>query len=343
MKLLICTQKVDINDSILGFFHRWIEEFSQHFEKISVICLEEGEYNLPDNVHVYSLGKEEWQSRIQYVLRFYQYIWRLRKEYSHIFVHMNPEHIILGGFFWKLANKKIGLWYNHTVGSFWLRISWVFCDWVFHTSPFAYTARYNKSLRMPAGINLDIFKLISDVKKRENSIYFQGRVTVSKRVHVLLESFAILRKRGIHALLTVVGPEEDSYITPFKQKYSDYIDKKEIMFLGGKKHDSTVNLFNAHEVCVNLTDDGNYDKTVLEAMACGCIPVVASIAFEDVIPNELRPESNNPLSVAECIEYALSLSPEKSRKISHKFRLYVERNHSLTLLSERLYNTFARL
>jgi len=27
MKLLICTQKVDINDDILGFFHGWILGF----------------------------------------------------------------------------------------------------------------------------------------------------------------------------------------------------------------------------------------------------------------------------------------------------------------------------
>jgi hypothetical protein len=59
MKLLIITQKVDINDPILGFFHRWIEEFAKHCEKITVICLYKGTYNLPNNVKVLSLGKEE--------------------------------------------------------------------------------------------------------------------------------------------------------------------------------------------------------------------------------------------------------------------------------------------
>ena len=58
MKLLILTQKIDINDPILGFFHRWVEEFSKHCEKITVICLEKGEHHLPENVKVLSLGKE---------------------------------------------------------------------------------------------------------------------------------------------------------------------------------------------------------------------------------------------------------------------------------------------
>lgn len=113
MKLLICTQKVDRNDSILGFFHRWIEEFAKHAEKITVICLYEGEHALPENVSVYSLGKEEGKGRLTYLLRFYQIIWSKRAEYDTIFAHMNPEYIVLGGLLWRALRKKIGLWYAH--------------------------------------------------------------------------------------------------------------------------------------------------------------------------------------------------------------------------------------
>ena len=59
MRLLILTQKVDINDDILGFFHRWIEEFAKRCEKVIVICLQEGRHDLPSNVKVLSLGKRE--------------------------------------------------------------------------------------------------------------------------------------------------------------------------------------------------------------------------------------------------------------------------------------------
>ena len=58
MRLLIVTQVVDQNDSVLGFFHRWIEEFAKNCEKVHVICLKESVHNLPENVAVHSLGKE---------------------------------------------------------------------------------------------------------------------------------------------------------------------------------------------------------------------------------------------------------------------------------------------
>jgi len=58
MKLLIITQKVDMNDDVLGFMHGWINEFAKHCEKITVICLQKGEHELSDNVKVLSLGKE---------------------------------------------------------------------------------------------------------------------------------------------------------------------------------------------------------------------------------------------------------------------------------------------
>ena len=64
MRLLICTQAIDKNDPILGFFHRWVIEFAKHFEHISVICLREGTHTLPENVSVYSLGKEGGESSI---------------------------------------------------------------------------------------------------------------------------------------------------------------------------------------------------------------------------------------------------------------------------------------
>ena len=76
MRLLIYTQKVDKNDPVLGFFHQWIEEFAEHLDALEVVCLEKGEYTLPGNARVTSLGREEGKGRMTYVWRFYKHLFQ---------------------------------------------------------------------------------------------------------------------------------------------------------------------------------------------------------------------------------------------------------------------------
>ena len=57
MKLLIITQKVDMNDDNLGSFHEWLKKLAEKAD-IFVIGNYVGKYDLPENVKVFSLGKE---------------------------------------------------------------------------------------------------------------------------------------------------------------------------------------------------------------------------------------------------------------------------------------------
>ena len=193
MKLLIITQKVDRNDPILGFFHRWIEEFAKHCEKVTVVCLSEGEHNLPKNVKVLSLGKERGVSRLGYMLNFYHLIWRERKNYNTIFVHMNQEYILLGGLLWKLLGKKVTMWRNHYAGSLLTRIAMALSDKIFCTSKYSFTARSKKTILMPVGIDTERF-LPSEEKCSPNSILSIGRISPSKNLELVVTALGNLKK-----------------------------------------------------------------------------------------------------------------------------------------------------
>ena len=132
MKLLIVTQKVDINDSNLGFFHRWIEEFAKHYERVEVICLEKGKYNFSRNVFVSSLGKEDGRGRIFRLIRFLHLVNILR--YDRVFVHMNPEYVILGGPIWHILGMKVAFWYTHKAVNLRLRLAVRIADVIFSAS-----------------------------------------------------------------------------------------------------------------------------------------------------------------------------------------------------------------
>ena len=135
---------------------------SEKFEKISVICLEKGKYDLPSNVKVYSLGKESGRSKIKYVKNFLNFILGLHKDYDAVFVHMNQEYVLIGGFFWKLMRKKVYMWRNHRSESICTDIASVFVI-KFCTSKYSYTAKYKTILML--GIDTNDFKYqISNTK-----------------------------------------------------------------------------------------------------------------------------------------------------------------------------------
>ncbi|MCG2701217.1 glycosyltransferase family 4 protein [Candidatus Parcubacteria bacterium] len=179
MKLLIITQKVDINDDVLGFMHGWIEEFAKQFEFITVICLYQGECDLPDNVKVLSLGKECYAfgspatngahtnnakndkyrfKKLRYVWRFYKYIWQERKNYDKVFVHMNTEYIVLGGLFWRMFGKKIVLWYAHGHVPFSLKIAEKLTDIIFTSTDSGCRLKSKKIKVVGQGIDITRFQ-----------------------------------------------------------------------------------------------------------------------------------------------------------------------------------------
>jgi glycosyltransferase involved in cell wall biosynthesis len=268
MRFLILTQKVDKSDPVLGFFHRWIEEFAKRCERVTVICLEKGEYALPPNVSVYSLGKEEGNGKLGYILNFYTYIWRLRKEYDRVFVHMNQEYVILGGKLWKLWGKKIWLWRNHAKGGLVTRSAVWLSDRVFCTSPDSYTAKFKKTELMPVGIDTDFFFPDPAVPREPQSILFLGRIAPVKRV---LEFVDWLKGQDFK-LATIAGgtrPEDRGYEEEVRRKIEGYGLEHKIRWVGPVGREEARRLYRTHEVYVNFTPPGSFDKTIFEAAACG--------------------------------------------------------------------------
>lgn len=324
MRLLIITQKADKNDPVLGFFHRWIEEFSKRYEKVSVICLEEGETSLPSNVRVYSLGKEEKNfqfsifgfdrltilrnsrdnfQKLKYLWRFYKYIWALRKDYDAVFVHMNQEYVLLGAKHWFFMGKPVYLWRNHAQGSFLTRLAMMLSKKVFCTSPESFTARFKKTKLMPAGIDTDFFMPDPQIERLPNSILFLGRISPVKRVLEFIEWYKGLSESYVATIAG--GPVKGD------EAYADEVRRLaplSIKFTGPVTQEGALRLYQSHEKYVNMTPAGSLDKTILEAASCGC----------EII-------CDNPF-----------LKEKLAGKLGNEARRYVVENHSLSLLMEKI-------
>jgi glycosyltransferase involved in cell wall biosynthesis len=334
MKILIITQKIDLNDPVLGFFHRWVEEFAKNYEFVTVICLGKGEYNLPKNVKVLSLGKERKLGSLFYLWNFYKYLWQERRNYETVFVHMNQEYVLLAGLWWRLTNKKILLWRNHPMGSWLTRLSVILANRVFCTSPQSFTAQFKKTKLMPAGIDTEMFRPMPEIKKILNSILFFGRMSPIKRPHLLLEALADLNKKGLDFIADFIGDsgesrEEREYYDNLKKIVKERDLEEKVFFYPGVSHDKAPIIFNQHEIYVNLTPTGSFDKTILEAMSCDITPVVCNESLRGFLDTKYLLGELDSESVAINLQNILSQKKEV-------FRSCVKESHSLSLLIEKV-------
>lgn len=336
MRLLVFTQAVDRDDPILGFFHHWLEEFAPRYESLNVICLKEGRHSLPNNVRVYSLGKEKGRSRLKYLFRFYQYLWALRHDYDAVFVHMNQEYAILGGWLWRLLRKRVYLWRNFPTGNFGTDIAVFFSNRVFCTARNSYTARFKKTSFMPVGIDTNLFAPQS-VPRERKMCYMQGRVDPSKRIHILLQAIATLQARGIDARAHIVGPEDPEYVNGLRTQFADLIEAGSAAFLGPKRNEDTPALYASHGIAINLAPAGHFDKTAFEPMACERPLITSSLDFAGIVPSEWIVTQDDPEALAEAIERMIALPEQDYQALGKAERLIVVRDHSLPALAERLH------
>jgi glycosyltransferase involved in cell wall biosynthesis len=331
MKLLIVTQAIDRDDPVLGFFCRWVEEFAKHFERIEVIALKVGKYELPDNVRVHSLGKEHGRplfGALTYIARFKLLAWRLRHDYDAAFVHMNQEYVLVYGLVWKLLGKPVYMWRNHYAGSFLTNVAGAFCTKVFCTSKHSYTARFKKTELMPVGVDTERFKLNASVVQVPRSILFLARIAPSKRVEMLIDALAQLAKDGVDFTADIVGsplPEHEEYYASLKERTAPLAPR--VRFLPGVPNAETVRLYQSHEIFVNTSPSGMFDKTLFEAAACGCRVLASSKDFAELAGPDTYFDSSEQL--AERLKAALEKGTERPLDT-------LVRQHSLDALATTL-------
>ena len=267
MRLLIVTQTVDTRDSILGFFVRWIEEFAKHAERVEVICLQEGMHNLPANVHIHSLGKprpaqssQGIGTRMRYAARFLSLIWGLRNEYDAVFVHMNPEYIVLGGPFWRLRGTRIALWYTHKNVDLKLRIAAAYANVIFTASKESFRLHSGKVRVMGHGIDADFFSPDATVARGDWWLS-AGRLNKSKRHDLVIRMAA---QAGKELRIIGEGPERGSLEALAREL------GVRATFLGGLSHLQVRDEFRRAGLFLHTSETGSLDKIILEAVACGC-------------------------------------------------------------------------
>lgn len=344
MKLLIFTQKVDSTDDNLGFFHRWIGEFARRCESVIVVCLYEGHHELPKNVRVLSLGKEGGASRWKYLKRFYSYIWRERRNYDAVFVHMNQVYVILGGLLWRMIGKRIGLWYAHGSVSWTLFKATLLSHSIFTSTPEGFRIPTKKLHVVGQGIDVPLFSQKSSYAIADSlRIVTLGRIAPSKDLETVIHAIAMLKERNVLVVLTIAG----SAITHDDMLYRVHLEKvikekglmQDVVFAGAIPYADLPSFLPKYDIFVNVGKTGSLDKAVLDAMAAGVPVVIGNPAFKDMLASRsdllmCAPESPEALA-AKC-EAISRLSSDERRETGTWLREIIIQGHSLEGLVGRI-------
>ncbi|PIR05757.1 hypothetical protein COV56_01065, partial [Candidatus Kuenenbacteria bacterium CG11_big_fil_rev_8_21_14_0_20_37_9] len=270
------------------------------------------------------------------------YIWRERKNYDQVFVHMNPEYVVLGGMFWRRQKKKIGLWYTHRAVDLKLRLAARLADIIFTASKESFRLTSKKVKVVGHGINIDRFKPASPEPRVKGDkifrIIYVGRVSRIKNQKLLIEALDVLTNKWNlkNIRLDLIGPVSNQQDENYKNDLGKMLQKMRlenyVNFLGSLPYRQMPGIYNQADLSVNLCPTGGVDKAVLEAMACGLPVIVFNKTFLDILSDyreKLILQVCDRNELAGKIKEIMGSDFKKREEIGGKLREIAGRNCSL--------------
>lgn len=349
--ILIITQKVDENDDLLGFFVGWLREFSKKFDNVFIITLMKGKYNLPQNVFVYSLGKENKNSKILRFFNFYRFLFKLVPKSNGIFCHMSP---IFAAASWPVSfvfRKKIILWYLHRSVTFRLKLAEKLSYKIVTSTKESLNIKSNKIIEVGHGIDTERFKtnrpIVSISPISPIRILSVGRISKIKNYETLIKAAKILKDRGLDFRIKIVGQPvmtyDFEYFEKLKKIVSDLGLENFIEFVGFVPYNRIDLYYKETDIFVNLSPKGGVDKTVLEAMASGSLTFAANEVFKKYFGGFgelLTFRYGQPEDLSGKIENLLKLPEDKIRDIGNFLQDSVEKNHNISNTVDKISELF---
>lgn len=357
MRLLVITQKVDNNDSILGFFCNWLNELAKKIDKIYVIVLEKRNTNLAKNIELYSLGKERGNGRIKRFIKFNQLVARVlfRREIDVVFIHMCPEYVLSIFPYARITRVPIVMWYAHGSANLKLKIAHLLVDQVITSSRSGFRLKSKKVAITGQGIDTEKFKpQTSNLKpQNEKSIILSiGRISPIKNYETLIKAADILiNQRNIKDLeFQIIGgiplKSRKRYLDFLKNTVREYNLENYIQFIGSISYTQVQNYYRDCDLFISTSNTGSLDKTVLEAMACGKIVLTCNEAFRDVLDSHsenLMFEKENFIELAEKINSMIQTDEKPQKDLWPDLRNIVIENHNLNLFIDKLVKIFKEI
>ena len=287
LRVLMVTQKVALDDDILGFTHTWVNRLAERVAQLHVQALSVGRHELRNNVTLYSMGKEQGAGRLRRFANFNRVVAPLvlRRRIDVVFVHMCPIYAVLAAPWAKLAGVPVVMWYSHAHVSTTLRLAHAVSTRVLTASPESYSLDGEKVRVMGHGIDTVAFRP-SPVLPSRNCfrVLSVGRISPVKDYVTLIEAANVLvNEMGRNIEFRIVGskpPKSDpSYFAELQRRVHEWGLEDHVLFVGSVPNEETPRHYREADAFASMQAMGGVGKAVLEAMASGVPTVLCTPAF----------------------------------------------------------------
>jgi glycosyltransferase involved in cell wall biosynthesis len=347
MRLLLFNLATDADDPVLGFTTRWIGALAKRVEIIHVITMRTGRFEVPDNVRVYSVGKEKGYSKPRRLVEFNKILTRLLREdrIDVCFSHMMPLFTVLAAPLLKWRHVPIVTWYAHPHLTWMLRLAHSFSTHMVTSLATAYPYKTDKLIVTGQGIDTELFTADSGSRPDEPPmILCVGRLSPVKDHPTLLKAVWLLQQRSTKRFSVVIigGPgsmRDGSYVATLQNQTRELGLEKIVQFEPAAPITSLPEWYRRCTFYVNLTPTGFGDKVALEAMACGKPSLAANEGFKETLgkfADRLLFRYGEAEHLAEKLQELLELSERDRSEIGHYLHERIIQMHSLDHLARSL-------
>ncbi len=352
MRLLVFNLATDIDDPILGFTTHWIRALAQRVDAVEVITMRAGRLQLPSNVRVHSVGKENGYGELRRLAEFYRILGRvLSKEPPDIcFSHMMPLFTVLGAPLLKRKKIPIVTWYAHPHASWALKAAHRLSARTVASVTSAYPYKHDKLVAIGHGIDTQLFSPGDSARPGQPPcILCVGRLSPVKDHPTLIRAAALLRRVANRPFRVVIvgGPavtQDRAYVRALHEQIHRAQLQNILTIEPPVPIDHLPERYRCCAVHVNMSPIGFGDKVAWEAMSCARPCVVANDGFSDTLgkfKKDLIYDFGDDRQLAERLACLLALPVEDCNRIGAYLRAQVLALHSIDRLAQRLIGLFA--
>ena len=248
--------------------------------------------------HLKYVNKNGVHSMIGTFIFFLNTLYNIKKlkKYDTIIINTIP-YVGLSYIMKKLKNKKIisifhEAWYNYPedyISRFILRnsirnivLNSSFVISISNPTTNSLIKNYNVKnvYTIPLGIDLKTINSVEASHIRYDIVYL-GRLSSIKRIDDLINAIYII-KNNLHLELNVAIIGNGDLLDNLMSKVNGYNLKKNINFLGKIDENKKYSILKSSKIFVMPSEREGFSIATIEAMACGCVPIIAKPNYDEL-------------------------------------------------------------